>query len=643
MHPLVFKENGKRIGIEGQEYHDHIDENMIDDYRMQNLNVDFSILVTHSMLLDHEFFTGVKHTIIDDVQTSADLVLAGHYHPGFKEREKDGVWFYNPGSMLRIENTAENHKNRPKVMIIDIDAETATFTSNYVELQSAKPGDEVFAEKVDTTQYKADLQSFHQKLKAKQFKGVDIIALVEEYAKENNEDVTVVEAVKDMMNQFAANVAVDNGYIPSVGTIYITKVELFNFQAHEHKVVDFTKGLNVIKGESNSGKTAILRGIYWCLYDKPNGSDFIRTGAKSAKVKLHLSNGYIIERKRNRSSSGNYNLIDPTGAAQEFKGFSNNIPIEITNAHQMPEVNINGTKYRINIASQLDPAFLIGNSPAERISMIGSLVNADRADEAKKQFSADKRKISTEKAKVEGLLKDKQEDLEKYDYLPKLKHTIDTIEMAINKLKTDEDKIVKYEEIRKYYMQAKTALTIIDQRLSEIKIPSEELIKEYKSLIANIESFNKLNEDYIQSKKIDCAVDRAIASIPDVKSLKSYAEGYKRHLDKLELMSNLASEHEQLSSLSFEFNYDLDELNKLIAGYKGLISNIELASNLLNERNSYSSKLEQIKLEIADKAIKAQELADAKSAKLKELEVEDLICPTCHQKIDVETALNGGC
>ena len=101
--PLVINDNGFTIGIEGQEYHPHIDEDISEDFKINNINVDYSILIVHSMLLENKFYEGVKHTLIKDVYTNADLVLAGHYHDGWKERKQHNTWLFNQGSFLRVE------------------------------------------------------------------------------------------------------------------------------------------------------------------------------------------------------------------------------------------------------------------------------------------------------------------------------------------------------------------------------------------------------------------------------------------------------------------------------------------------------------------------------------------------------------
>lgn len=638
LHPLILKRGNFRIGIDGQEYYEDIDKGNPADFSVTDLSVDLNILVYHGMLLDHKFFSGVPHTLIDDVITSADLVLAGHYHPGFAQVELNDTTYCNPGSGLRIENTAENRANVPKMAVIDIDENSAEFTIKYVPYASAKPGDDVFINKpVTNNAYLDGLNQFHQKLQSSSFNGVNLLDMIDDYCAANQEDTALGDLVKQKINKFAA-LAIDNGYIPEQNNIFITKVEIDNFQAHKHKVIDFVNGLNVIKGESNSGKTAILRAIYWALYDKPNGSDFIKTGAKSCRVRLHLSNGYIIERKRSRSSSGTYTLISPDGSVQDFKGFSNNIPVDITNAHQMPELKINGTSYRINIASQLDQPFLVGNSSSERISMIGSLVDADRADEAKKEFNLEKRRKETEKKQLQGLLQENMTKLTKYDYLQGMKSTIDLFDKAIGKLDADEKKMADLVAVRDKRAELIKESTAIDTRLDQIIIPDKADINEFKS---NIDTLDKMESLAFKDKSLNTqlnTVNNRIAEIGDLSSITDLINSIKESIDMIEALTELKSERDNLLSQDFNFDYDLDGINNLIKDYKTNISKIESMVDLLEKRKAIPTS-ESIDKEIESLDVELQKIKLEKEKLIADLDKEDNICPYCKQKIDIAVAL----
>ncbi|GAF15365.1 DNA double-strand break repair Rad50 ATPase [Bacillus sp. JCM 19045] len=76
-----------------------------------------------------------------------------------------------------------------------------------------------------------------------------------------------------------------------------------NFQSHQDTSIQFDQGLNVIVGQSDSGKTAVLRGLRWALFNLPRGTDFLKVGADFVRVTVTLTNGTKIVRERTSSKN----------------------------------------------------------------------------------------------------------------------------------------------------------------------------------------------------------------------------------------------------------------------------------------------------------------------------------------------------
>ncbi len=83
----------------------------------------------------------------------------------------------------------------------------------------------------------------------------------------------------------------------------IEAVRLENFQSHLDTYIELDKGLNVLVGQSDSGKTAILRGVRWVLFNQPRGTDFIRVGADFVRATVFFSDGTAIVRERTASKN----------------------------------------------------------------------------------------------------------------------------------------------------------------------------------------------------------------------------------------------------------------------------------------------------------------------------------------------------
>lgn len=121
-----------RIFATGQGYTNYLDEDgetgytPLDSAKNQRPLDPIKVHIVHSMLMDHE--VPFKHTVINDVVTTADIILSGHDHVGYGVKHRaDGVTFVNPGSIMR--SSISEAGREPKVVLFDTD----TFKQNKVD------------------------------------------------------------------------------------------------------------------------------------------------------------------------------------------------------------------------------------------------------------------------------------------------------------------------------------------------------------------------------------------------------------------------------------------------------------------------------------------------------------------------------
>ncbi|MFZ3171933.1 MAG: metallophosphoesterase [Carboxydocellales bacterium] len=99
------------------------------------------IHIAHGMLLDHD--APFDHFLIDDIQTDADVILTGHYHPGFGVIKRRGKIFCNPGAVARQDASMAELDRIPNVALIEIT--NGTMDVRLIPLKSARPGTEVLS------------------------------------------------------------------------------------------------------------------------------------------------------------------------------------------------------------------------------------------------------------------------------------------------------------------------------------------------------------------------------------------------------------------------------------------------------------------------------------------------------------------
>ncbi|TCS92592.1 AAA family ATPase [Hazenella coriacea] len=197
------------------------------------------------------------------------------------------------------------------------------------------------------------------------------------------------------------------------------KLIIENFQSHEHTVIDFSTGLNVFVGPSDSGKSAILRALRWVLFNVPRGTDFIRKGATQCRVSLIFADGTEVIRLRS-SSVNRYILRIPDQEEQQFEGFGNTVPQEIIQVHHIEPIQLDQKEIFLHFGTQLESPFLLSESDRNKAKIIGRISGAHLIDNALKKTSADRQQMGMETKQLEQQIANLKEKLEPYAELPKM-------------------------------------------------------------------------------------------------------------------------------------------------------------------------------------------------------------------------------
>lgn len=548
---MLTDKSGLKVSLQGQEFHIDMDKrNPILDYGIQITDANYHVLVAHGNLLDKPGHPDMPATLIKDISAGPDVILCGHWHPGLPNAEiqaATGPLVINPGSMARVSATADCLKRQPQVVVLEF---TPTeIIRKYIDLQSAKPVNEVLdIGKITSKQANEQhQQSFSQALQRSNFKAYDLPKLITDLAQANSIPANLIKQALDGLQD--AEISQEgsdklDGYIDKQQSLWITEVELFNFQSHEHTLVKFKSGLNTIVGESNSGKTSILRAIRWCLENQPKGNSMIRAGTKNTKVIVRFSDGTAIIRERTIAKAGTWTVQNPDGTEIPFKGWKTT-PIEIINGHQMPEVALSkGNKANLNIQRQLDPAFLIGASPADRAAVIGRLTGLHIVDAAIKEKSRQIVVTQRDNKATERQLADKNLQLKDFADLSDLEKQIDMARISINlydklKLELDDLTILSKEfnytsaqlEQNKIYYSSLPDYNQADYLLNQAELVYKEFVEFYDILT--------------DSRNVEQQLQTAIAynnAFPDYKE----AESILNHIESLHIetteLNNLLQE-----------------------------------------------------------------------------------------------------
>jgi DNA repair protein SbcC/Rad50 len=147
----------------------------------------------------------------------------------------------------------------------------------------------------------------------------------------------------------------------------IEQLYVSNFECHDKASVTFDPGLTFIIGDTDQGKSSLIRAMLWALTNKPRGNAFIKHGEDKAAVKVVFDSGQSVVRSRGKRE--NVYKLD----SEDFKAFGNEVPQQIRDALKLSEASLQG---------QHDSAFWLSMSPPEFARKLNEMVDMSLLDEA---------------------------------------------------------------------------------------------------------------------------------------------------------------------------------------------------------------------------------------------------------------------
>jgi energy-coupling factor transporter ATP-binding protein EcfA2 len=174
------------------------------------------------------------------------------------------------------------------------------------------------------------------------------------------------------------------------------KLTVNNFQIHKSKTVDIPEGeTTYLEGDSDIGKSALLRAMRWIGENKPDGGSFVTfktPRGTTSLVKLEDA-GHVVERERGKSKNA-YRLDGET-----FEAFGRTVPEPVAKF-------LNLSPYAFQLQGEVP--FLIGASPTDAAKILSDACGLGVIDTAAAFVRGKKTAAEAEIRKSEILLESAQ-------------------------------------------------------------------------------------------------------------------------------------------------------------------------------------------------------------------------------------------
>lgn len=225
----------------------------------------------------------------------------------------------------------------------------------------------------------------------------------------------------------------------------IKSIKIENFQSHKKTILNLSKGLNVIWGDGDKGKSSIIRAIRWLVENRPFGNDFRRHETKTTTVSIKKNKDIIHRRKSDTKNEYRINKEKP------LKALKGEVPEEVYS-----KINISNE----NIQRQHEVYFLIDESPGKRSKKLNEIAGLQIMDKTIKIANSKIRSINSD-------IRLEQKTIEEAERTLKSLSWIDDADKKLKALENKEDKINNFENKFSYVSNLITQINILNKEKSK--------------------------------------------------------------------------------------------------------------------------------------------------------------------------------
>lgn len=331
----------------------------------------------------------------------------------------------------------------------------------------------------------------------------------------------------------------------------IELIEVWDFESHEHTILkDISSGLNLLCGESNSGKTSLIRALKLVAYNQFDTKS-IRIGCKKCVVFVKTHRGTV---KVTRGPKDNLWEVTKNGQPTLYldKVGVNVVP-QAAEVLGLNIITLGDVDVPVNIMDQHESHFMlsgIGNKEASgsmRAQIVDEISGLSGIESLIKDVSLDYRRFGIEIRETE----------EKMEEVRKQLHPESDLDSEQTLLDGVEKEMMDYDELGELATTGKKivadvsnidgSIAVLDVRSSKIpdlKIIAENLVLVEKGLRKSLEA-SKTNKEGSGIKKRLEEVDSILVLMPDFKKAEEFVRYAEVLLKSLESGRDLNSKFVQ--------------------------------------------------------------------------------------------------
>lgn len=400
----------------------------------------------------------------------------------------------------------------------------------------------------------------------------------------------------------------------------LKQVAIKNFQSHADTVLELHPGVNSLQGNSDSGKTSVLRALRWCMENDGKGLADVSYWATTPKGEVSVGKECSVtittdvsEVCRARAAKFNGYRVNRGGEASVYEALRTDVPVSVAREFNISDVNEQW---------QTDGPFFLSDrwTPGERARYINQLVDLSEIDAAMSACnSLSSQATSRRKAHEESLhgLNARLDVLSVMDELPAIdkaiadaEETLRSCEGTVNTLGVE---MFNYEKMDGIVKSVGTLLQDLDSVLSNLQSAEDEARRLRESTLGDeIAEYERLQS--------------AIAIADDVDALSVLINAVSVSMSESD---ELRMKCKELGEAIIDYGHHIGaasasgmvaELDAIVAATADLSKS---EANAMSEDRSLSASIDEV--ETLEGVVRESELAYEDAV----AELSTMACPMC--------------
>jgi len=213
----------------------------------------------------------------------------------------------------------------------------------------------------------------------------------------------------------------------------IHRLVIHDFMTHKDTVLDLHRGVTVLTGPNNTGKSAVVEAIR-CVAENPPSAQLIRHGASKAVVRLELDDGAWIQWERT-AGAVLYKARFPDGTEETYAKVGRGaVPDDIRRLLRLHSLETDSGPIDVHIGNQRTPIFLLDQSGSQAAGFFAASTEAEYLLAMQQLLKERAAQAQRERKRLQETVRRIDKELEAFDALPSVAQAMQEAERLYARL-----------------------------------------------------------------------------------------------------------------------------------------------------------------------------------------------------------------